>query len=107
MRFASLRATVLSVFFVCLAGGAVADGARWTVLESSGAVNVAAPMGAPHLASINEALAPGAMLTTGGNGRAILRNGAQAMSLAWALALNGRKVSPQASLLWWCWSARS
>jgi hypothetical protein len=81
-----MRATIslIAGFFAYFAlgvGGVQAQEARWTLIESSGSVFVAQPLVTPRLVSLQEKLAPGSMLTTGGNGRAVVRRGGQDITI--------------------------
>src|SRR5262245_35683313 len=63
------------------AGGAQAQDGRWTLVESTGPVFVVQPLAAPRPVSLRETLAPGATVTTGGNGRAVVRRGGQDITI--------------------------
>lgn len=76
----SLVAGLLAYFAACVSG-AQAQEAQWTLVESTGPVFVAQPLAAPRLVSLQEKLGPGSTLTTGGNGRAVVRRGAQNITI--------------------------
>jgi hypothetical protein len=79
MRAISLIAGLFA-YLVC-ASGAQAQEAQWTLIESTGSVFVAQPLAAPRSISLRETLAPGSTLTTGGNGRAVVRRGGQDITI--------------------------
>ena len=81
MRNRLLFAYGLLSFLVLDSAFTAANASSWRLVQSSGTVNVQEPTAAPHLASTNATLAAGAVVTTGGDGNAILTNGKQRITL--------------------------
>src|SRR5262245_57079407 len=76
----SLVAGLFAYFAACVSDAQAQD-ARWTLMESTGPAFVAQPLQSPRGVSLREQLAPGSTLTTGGNGRAVVKRGEQAITI--------------------------
>ncbi len=81
MRAVISLVVALFAFFAVGVGGAQAQDGQWTLIDSTGSVFVAQPLTAPRFVSLQEKLTPGSTLTTGGNGRAVVRRGAQDITI--------------------------
>jgi collagen type III alpha len=80
-------------FAFCLQiSGARAQSMEWTVIESTGSVLVVQPLVAARPVSLQDVMAPGSIVTTGGDGHAELRRGGQSI----AIGPNSRIALPAA-----------
>jgi hypothetical protein len=80
-----MRATLslvvgLFFYFSGLSAAQAQDG-QWTLIESTGSVFVAQPLATPRFVSLKEELAPGSIVTTGGNARAVVQRGEQHITI--------------------------
>ncbi len=75
----AILALLFGLFVVFVVGTypARAQDGQWTIIESSGSVLVLQSMAAARQVSTRESLGPGSTITTGGDGRAVLRRGEQ------------------------------
>ncbi|MEE2692163.1 MAG: FecR domain-containing protein [Pseudomonadota bacterium] len=76
MQAARIVFLSLALAFAAI-GGAAAQSGAWVVAQSDGAVRVVSAGEGVQPASLNASLRPGDIITTGGDGYAVLRRGAQ------------------------------